>query len=179
MCCWELNFSTSAHSGQPHSLWSAPLAPAERFIYYYKWVYCSCLMPEEGVRSHYGWLLLCVDMVVGIWTQDLRKSSALIHWAISSALTLYFLFPRYFQGSTWTSKPVDLAAMCWWYLPSHNWNHCSESRKKWKFKPCIIHKTPSWAQVDCCLIPPKHSTIKIKHWWILPQLENYLHRKRK
>jgi hypothetical protein len=47
----EIVFKTSARSGQSHSLQLPPLAPAQRYIYYYTQVHCSYLQTHQKRAS--------------------------------------------------------------------------------------------------------------------------------
>jgi hypothetical protein len=62
---WELNFRTSAHSGEPCSLWSALLASAQRFIIIHKY---TAAVFRHTRRGHQISLLVVVShhVVAGI-----------------------------------------------------------------------------------------------------------------
>jgi hypothetical protein len=76
-----------------HSLWSAPLTLAQRFlvIIISKYTVASSDTPEEGIRSPYGWLWDTM-WLLGFELRTFRRAiCALNHWAISPALAAELL----------------------------------------------------------------------------------------
>jgi hypothetical protein len=123
--CWELNFRTSALSS-PHRLLHL-LSPAcsgpKIYLLYISTLYLSSDTPEEGVRSHYGWLWATMWLLGFEFRTFGRAVSALTHWVISpvpiftfSITSLQFGFQTPFQ-SRWTRWSLIILA-----CPSKNMN---------------------------------------------------------
>jgi hypothetical protein len=67
-------FRTSARTGWPRSLWPTLIPKAQRFIIIHKYTVADFRHPRGGHQISL-WMVVSHDVVAGIWTQDLWKSS--------------------------------------------------------------------------------------------------------
>jgi hypothetical protein len=130
--CWELNFRTSAHTGQP-----CLLRPRDLFIILHKYTVADF---KHTRRGHQISLRVVVShhVVTGIWTQDLQKNSQcsypLSHLASPEHLLLL--------QRTW----VQFSAPTWWFTTVYNSSSRGSDALLWPLRVLHSHGTQTYMQ---------------------------------
>jgi hypothetical protein len=164
-------FRTSANSGQLCSLWSTPLwlallSPAQRFIFIIlKYTVADFRCTRRGHQI--SWMVVSHQVVAGIWTQNLWKSSQ-CSYLLSHLASLNFVILGLFSYSLPAENPFDLKSCFYIFLSilclsdslhfcqirvfikgQTRW--CLANTKGWDSKSPLLHTTsPLWGVLQLC-----------------------------